>query len=52
MSLCYLDDVLAEHFHQIATLAEDYYELGYVMSPVGSDYWQLIPASEVMEYDN
>jgi len=47
-----LDDVLREHFEQIATLAEDYYEIGYVLCPIHGDYWQLLPASEIMLYEH
>ena len=43
-----LDGVLREHFAQIATLAEDYYEIGYVMCPLHGDFWQLLPSSEIL----
>ena len=43
-----LDEVLHEHFEQIATLAEDYYEIGYVMCPIHGDFWQLLPAGELV----
>ncbi|GAG13440.1 unnamed protein product [marine sediment metagenome] len=47
-----LDEVLSKHFEQIATLAEDYYEIGYVMCPLNGEYWQLLPSSEIIEYEH
>ena len=47
-----LDDVLRKHFEQIATLAEDYYEIGYVMCPLSGSHWQLLPSSEIFIYEH